>query len=95
VNLVARQTDLNLDGQQKGIALTNNIPEPDYFDELYVTRHERDTHLWKVVGTRNDGRSIQEVVIVDYVANKPLAESALRWYCDNYWKKMFEGPRDC
>lgn len=73
----------------------NGIPEADYFDDIVVMPHEDDMTMWKVVGKRVDNNAVKHTVIADYVANKPLAEACLRWYCDSYWKQMFEGPRDC
>jgi hypothetical protein len=73
----------------------SGMPEADYFDDIVVMPHEDDMTMWKVVGKRVDSNAVKNTVIADYIANKPLAEACLRWYCDSYWKKMFEGPRDC
>lgn len=69
----------------------NGVPEADYFTDIVVMPHEDDIAFWKVVGIKNDGSVIKSTNIVDYVPNKPLAEAALRWYCEGYWKKMFQG----
>jgi len=70
-----------------------SYPDADEFDDIYVQPNENLT--WDVIGRSTDYyNNTKFKTLEEGVRNKALAEAFIRWYTENYWKRLDTGVRD-